>query len=459
MSFTPPALAAPPGQLSSLQFLKAVRTNVLQIWPEQAYDEEAVVQRSFGRTRMLLSAPEAIHHVLLANAANYRRSPASIRVLRPILGEGLLLSEGEEWKRQRRTVAPALAPRMMPVLSRHIAAGAAEAVAGLRAEAAGGAAVDLLDAMYKLALEVAARSIFSLEMGEHGAAMRRLLERYAATLARPRLLDMFLPPSVLTPHDYARRRFQREWRTFMDGLIRRRLAEPEPEQPRDLFDMLRAARDPEEGAAFDAAALRDQTATMIVAGHETTAATMFWALYLLASDPDAQAWVAEEAAEADLLPAGAFAALPGLVRTRAVVQETLRIYPAAFTMVRQAIGPDRAGSIDVPAGAVVFISPWVLHRHRLLWEEPARFKPDRFIDFTPPRYTFLPFGAGPRVCVGAQFALTEATIMLAAMVQAFSVSLSAGGRPVLPRAVLTTQPDHAPSFRIAARPRRLPLAA
>jgi cytochrome P450 len=169
--------------------------------------------------------------------------------------------------------------------------------------------------------------------------------------------------------------------------------------------------------------------------------------------------VAEEAAEADLSPAGAFAALPGLVRTRAVVQETLRIYPAAFTMVRQAIGPDRAGSIDVPAGAVVFISPWVLHRHRLLWEEPARFKPDRFIDFTPPRYTFLPFGAGPRVCVGAQFALTEATIMLAAMVQAFSVSLSAGGRPVLPRAVLTTQPDHAPSFRIAARPRRLPLAA
>ena len=459
MSFFPPAPAPPQGQLSFLHFLKAVRTDALRIWPEEAYDRDVVVHRSFGRARLLLNAPDAINRVLLANVANYRRSPASIRILRPIVGEGLLLSEGDAWKRQRRTVAPALAPRMLPVLSRHIAAGAADAVAALQAHAADGAPVDLLAAMQTLALEVASRSMFSLEMGEHGATMRGMLRRYAETLGRPHLLDLFLPPSVLTPHDYARRRFQAEWRAFVDGLIRARLVEPAPEQPRDLFDMLRAARDPDDGAAFDAAALRDQTATMIVAGHETTSVTLFWALYLLADDPDAQAWVAEETADADLSPDGAFAALPGLVRTRSVVNETLRLYPPAFTLVRQAIGDDDAAGTQIPAGALVFISPWVLHRHRRLWEEPARFKPDRFVGFTPARHAFLPFGAGPRVCVGAQFALTEATVMLAAMVQAFAVSRPSGGRPVLPRAVVTTQPDHAPEFRIAARPKRLPLAA
>ena len=338
MTFTPPAPAPPPGQLSFLAFLKAVRTDALRIWPEDAYERDVVVHRSLGRSRVLLNAPDAINHVLLANAANYRRSPYSIRVLRPIVGDGLLLSEGEAWKRQRRTIAPALAPRMMPVLSRHIAAEAASAVEGLQAQAASGAPADLLAAMQALALEVAARSMFSIGMGEHGATMRAMIKRYADGLGKPYLLDLFLPPSVLTPHDYARRRFQAEWRAFVDGLIRARLAEPEPEQPRDLFDMLRAARDPDDGAAFDAASLRDQTATMIVAGHETTSATLFWALYLLANDPDAQAWVAEEAAGADLSPDGAFAALPGLVRTRAVVNETLRLSAPAPSPLEQPRG-------------------------------------------------------------------------------------------------------------------------
>lgn len=463
MSFVPPVPPVPAAQLPFLSFLRAVRSNALRIWPTEAYERETVVHSTLGRKRILLNRADAIQHVLLTNTGNYRRSPASIRILRPILGDGLLLAEGDAWRLQRRTIAPALGPRAMPVLARHVAEATGEAVADLHAltEASPGAPVDLMAAVQRLALEVAGRSMFSLETREHGETLRRMLMTYGEKLGRPFLLDLFVPTRIKTPHDYARLRFRAEWMAFMDRLMAPRLSEPEPAAPRDLFDMLRAARDPDTGAAFSREALRDQTVTMILAGHETTAVTLFWALYLLASDPAAQDWVAQEATVADLSTDGAWAGLGALARTRAVVNETLRLYPAAFTLVRQAVGPDDAGGVAIPAGALVFISPWVLHRHRGLWDDPERFLPDRFLGPAPSRYSYLPFGAGPRVCVGMQFALTEATIMLASIIQSFSIEV-AGARPVLPRTFVTTVPDHAPGFRLrprgataSARPNRM----
>ncbi|HSU06463.1 MAG TPA: cytochrome P450, partial [Acetobacteraceae bacterium] len=144
--------------------------------------------------------------------------------------------------------------------------------------------------------------------------------------------------------------------------------------------------------------------------------------------------------------------LPKLVRTRAVINEALRLFPPAFTIARQAIAADRAGDIAIPAGVILMIAPWVLHRHRRIWRDPDVFDPSRFLPDTPPppRFAWLPFGAGPRVCVGAQFALTEATLVLAKLIQAFHVRLD-GSRPVLPIAIVTTQPDHPPSFRLQPR--------
>jgi len=444
IEFRPPVPAIPADHPSFLRFLSAARTNALQIWPAAAYEEPALVHRSLGRTRVLMNAAEGIARVLLDNPANYRRSPASIRILRPIVGNGLLLSEGEAWRHQRRTIAP----RMLPVLSRHIADSATRAAA--RLGSALGAPVDLLRVMQELALDVAGRSMFSLETADHQAAMRGLLTHYAEKLARPHLLDMILPPHLTSPRDLARRRFSTEWMGLIERMMAPRLAEPEAAVPRDLFDLLRAARDPETGAAFDRAALRDQTATMIAAGHETTGVTLFWALYLLANAPGAQDWVAAEVAEADLSPEAVGTTLPLLVRTRSVVQEALRLYPAAATLIRQAVGPDEVAGVRIPKGALVFISPWVLHRHAALWRQPHDFVADRFLGAAPERFAYLPFGAGPRVCVGAQFALAEATIILAAMIQAFTVRM-ADARPVLPVSVVTTQPDAAPGFFLAPR--------
>jgi cytochrome P450 len=191
---------------------------------------------------------------------------------------------------------------------------------------------------------------------------------------------------------------------------------------------------------------------MIVAGHETTALTLFWSLYLLASAPAEQGRIAEEVRGIDLGPDNVAEALAKLPCTKAVVNEALRLYPPAFALARVAIAADRVGDIAIPRGSLVMMSPWVLHRHKLLWKDPDAFNPSRFMGEAPPahRFAYMPFGAGPRVCVGAQLALTEACVVLAKMIQHFEVAL-ADTRPVLPVAVIVTQPDHAAPFRLQPR--------
>jgi cytochrome P450 len=217
--------------------------------------------------------------------------------------------------------------------------------------------------------------------------------------------------------------------------------------------LLRGARHPETGQGFTAEELRDQVATMIVAGHETTALALFWSLYLLASAPDVQDRLAEEVHGLALTPAAGPAASPKLAFTRAVVSEALRLYPPAFVMVRQCVVADRWQDTAIPPGSLVMIAPWILHRRRKLWRDPESFDPSRFLGDGPPvpKLAYLPFGAGPRVCVGAHFAMAEATLVLAMIVQRFHVARADVG-PVIPMAVVTTQPDRPALFRL--RPRR-----
>jgi len=440
----------PSTALSLAGFLRAIRTNALTMWTDEAYEQDVLRGSMLGRPRLLLNQPDAIHRVLVDNAGNYRRSRAGIRILRPITGDGLLLSEGEEWRHQRRTIAPALAPRVIPMLARHIAVSTEAAMA--RLHAAADAPVDLLAAMQRLALDIAGQSMFSLEMAQYGEAMRAQMERYSMRHAQPHLLDLLLPASVPSPRDFGRRRFQRDWMALMERIMQARLRSPPAATARDLFDLLIAARDPESGEAFTHDQLRDQLATLILAGHQTTAVTLFWALTLLAQAPAEQERVAAEAATRSFAEADAAATLNNLPQTRAVVNETLRLYPAAFAIAREAIAADTAAGIDIPRGAMVMIAPWVLHRHRRRWRDPDAFDPSRFLPDAPPpaRFSYLPFGSGPRVCVGAQFALAEATLVLGALMQNFRVELM-DRRPVLPVGIVTTQPDHAPPFRLIRR--------
>jgi cytochrome P450 len=428
---------------------RAMGQNALLAFPPAAFEEEVVVRRFFGRRQIILNKPAGIQHILIDNPGNYRRTPATMRMLRPLLGRGLLLSEGEDWKYQRRTVAPALAPRTMPMLARHVAQVTGKVIGKL---ATASEPVDLRAEMQFLALEIAGRSMFSVAMDRHGTTLRELIMQYAARLGRPSLLDLLLPAAIPTPRDIARRRVRQPWKELMGRIIAERQAMAPGTAPRDLFDLLSTARDPETGAGFCGERLLDQVATLMLAGHETTAVALFWAFHLLAGAPEIQEHIAAEVAALDVGPDNAAKILPQLVYTRAVIHETLRLYPPAYTLVRQARRADNAGGIAVPAGAIVFIAPWVLHRHRRLWAQPEVFDPARFLPGAPPpdRFAYLPFGIGPRVCVGAQFALTEATLVLASMIQAFRIA-RADDEPVEPIAIVTTQPDHPPLFRLNRR--------
>jgi len=435
---------------SGFGIAKALGENALLAFPPEAFEVDVVVRRFFGRQQIILNRPEGIHHILVENPNNYRRTSATIRILRPLLGKGLLLSEGEDWKHQRRTVAPALSPRSLPLLARHVAT-ATEAVVDKLASSRG-CPIDLLTAMQSLALEIAGTSMFSLAMERYAPEMRDLISRYTVHPGPPTLLDFLLPLAIPSPRDFSRRRVRRRWMDLIRRIIAERQGKAFEGAPRDLFDLLSTACDPESGAPFSADVLADQVATMIAAGHETTGVALFWSLFLVASAAAVQERLAAEVAGLELGPDDAAEVLPMLSYTRAVVHEALRLYPPAFTLTRQARNADIAGEIPVPADAVVFIAPWVLHRHRRLWVQPETFDPTRFLPGAPApdRFAYLPFGIGPRVCIGAQFALTEATLVLAKMIQAFHIE-RADDDPVLPIAIVTTQPDRHPIFRLFPR--------
>ncbi len=288
-------------------------------------------------------------------------------------------------------------------------------------------------------------------MDSYGPALRRLITRYGTRHARPSALDLLLPDNWRSPADLGRQRFAKEWRQLVDRIVAERAGRPASDRPADLFDAMQAATlEGEDGFGLDE--LRDQIGTLIVAGHETTALALFWSSYLLATHPEVQDQLAGEAAAADLSPEGIAGTANALPIARAVVSEALRLYPPAFTLVRSAKEPDQLGDVTVEKGALIVIAPWVLHRHRRNWADPDSFRPERFLpEATPPaRFTYLPFGAGPRVCIGAQFALTEAAIVLARLVRDNRLEM-VGRRPIQPVGVITIYPDKPPPFRLRAR--------
>jgi cytochrome P450 len=454
-----PRPVRPQRRRSQLEDFLVLRRNLLELWGEPAYTDGILPGRFLGRAQLMLNDPAGIRHVLVGNADNYERNASTMRILEPLLGGGLFLASGEAWRHRRRAIAPAMAPRMMPVLARHVMTIADETVAELETEFG---LVDLLGHLQRLALRVAAHSMFSLESASFSREMRDKLMEYGLNHTRPDLFDLLLPATMPSPGDRARAQFRGEWTGMMDRIIamRRSLGPPvgqgsgqgADQAPRDLFDMLDMARDPETGAGFDHAELRDEISTMIIAGHETTSTALFWACYIAAKLPDLQMRMAEEVRMVDLSPAIAAEGLKRLVYTRAFFDEVLRLYPPAFLIVRVAKEADRILDHAIAPGTVVSISPWVMHRHHAHWHDPERFDPARFLPGAgpPERCTYLPFGAGPRICVGAQFALTEGVLVLARLMQSFRIDV-VGDRGMKPIGRVTTQPDRPVSFILTRR--------
>lgn len=443
MPLTPPMPPMASDRIGGLGVLFTIRRNALSAFPARCIEEPVVRLRAAGRPLALVTAPDAIGHMMITNAEDYVRLPFGRRVLGPIVGRGLLVSEGETWRQQRRAMAPAFTPRNVPIMSAHIVR-CTESTCD-RLETTAGTPVNLLDEMQTLSLEIATRSLFSMEAAAFGPQVRALVSEYMGTVGRLYLTDVFLPESMPTPMRRRRADFRRRWTQVIASIIETRRRSGATDAPRDLFDLLSDAH-----GADRQDLLADEVSTMIVAGHETTALTLFWMCSLLARAPEWQSRLAEEARRHDLSAAEAGKALPKLEIARAVVQETLRLYSPGFMAGRFAKKTHEVCGVPIPEGSMVLIPFWLIHRIPQWWPNPTAFDPSRFLNGNEPaRHTYLPFGVGRHVCIGAQLAMSEAILAIARIAQQFRLEMI-DARPILPVATLTTRPDYAPRFVLQA---------
>ena len=437
-------LAMPPRpapRTPALQLLFRARSNWLESFGEDAFVEPVLERRLFWRRTLVVSDPAGIKHVLLDNAANYSKTAIARRLLEPGLGKGLITMEGDPWRRHRRIMAPVFDHQSV-VAAVPAMAEAAEEVAARWDALPPGAAIDMAAEMRRATLRIIARTMFSTNSSGIEALVAGSVERYQARL-RPSLLDLVGLPNWFPrlKQTWIARVVFADLAAALDRIIAAREAAPDAERP-DLLTRLVTARD--EGEALTPADIRAQVMTIFMAGHETTALALTWTWYLLAQHPAAQARLEAELASVLGGRPPRHDDLARLAYARMAIDESLRLYPPAHTMSRQALGPDEICGHRVRKGAIVFIVPWLLHRHRRLWDDPDRFLPERFAPSRAearPRFAYLPFGAGPRICIGAAFALTEATVMLAALAQRFRPRL-VSGQAVEPCGLITLRPRH-----------------
>jgi len=437
------APGAPQGRASLRQSLRAMRENALTAHGPENFSADIIAQRILWRRMFILNEPGAIRYVLLDNAANYTKSEVGRRLLEPGLGRGLLTSEGETWRRHRRIMAPAFDPRSVvgytPIMTEvtHTLLAQWDALPE-------GSEVDAAAAMMHVTLHIISKAMFSSDSDEIVDVVESGVGQYQ-TMVRPSLFDLLHFPQWFArlvaplPTEGIFDEFDRK----VDLLLTERGREPDAE-PKDLLARLLAARDAETGGGMTAKEVRDQVVTIFMAGHETTSLALSWTWYLLSQHPAVEAKLHRELAEMLGGRTPRNDDIANLRYTRMVIEESMRLYPPAHTTGRQPIKPDEILGHRIPAGAEVLIMPWLIHRKPQLWENPERFDPERFAPERAaerPRFAYIPFGAGPRICIGAAFAMTEAILILATMAQRYRLHLKPG-HPVEPQGLITLRPRY-----------------
>ncbi|HKW53083.1 MAG TPA: cytochrome P450 [Stellaceae bacterium] len=442
----PPVLAAPrppQGPLPLRQFLRLLRDSSIATYRAEAYSADILERHLFWRRTFFVNEPGAIKHVLLDNAANYAKTEITRRLLEPGLGRGLLTSEGDTWRRHRRIMAPSFDHRSIVAyapLMTEIATDLADRWATL----APGAEIDVAAAMMKATLDIISRTMFSSDSDEIVGVVERGVGHYQSGI-RPGLIDLLELPQWLSRLT-SWRRPERVFDQF-DQMINRLLAERSRAggaQPKDLLARLLAARDEDTGSGMTTEEIRNQVVTIFMAGHETTALALTWTWYLLSQHPAAQEKLE---AELDAVLGGRAPRhedLGKLRYTRMVLEESMRLYPPAHTLSRTALAGDEVLGRHIPAGAQILVVPWLLHRNPKLWPQPGVFDPERFAPeraATRHRFAYIPFGAGPRICIGAAFAMAEAMLLLATIAQRYRLRLKPGF-PVEPQGLITLRARH-----------------
>lgn len=450
--FRPPTPAPPKRRLGPIGLLQALRRNPLECWSEDFFREPiSRVGLPIGQV-FVLNDPAAIRQVLVDNAANYRKDVLQRRVLSAGLADGLLSAENKRWEIQRRTLAPLFSARTVRGLAKDMRF-AVNQLTRRWLSLESGATVDVAAEITLLTLDVLALTIFSDGLQSDPDEFRLAMTEYFRAAGRIGLLDLIGAPDCIPRPGRSRiKSTLKYFENIIDGLIdtRRRLLANNTACRGDLLTLLLRALDPATGQPMTLTEVRSNILTFLSAGHETTANTLTWSLFLLSQSGEWRQRVRDEAERELRGPADGL--VDRLAVTKAVIEEALRLYPPIAALSRSAKGPDRLGEHNVKAGSLIVIAPYVLHRHRRLWHQPDVFDPTRFMGDARRqvgRFAYLPFGVGPRICIGSSFALQEATIALACLTQRFEFRLEDEFR-VWPQMSVTVRPANGLRMRIAA---------
>jgi cytochrome P450 len=453
-AYYPPAPKPRPRPLGPIALIRALKRNPLECWAALHFEQPVVVGGLPIGHVLLVHEPAAIRRVLLDNAANYRKDRLQRRVLSAGLGDGLLSAEGERWRAQRRLLAPVFSLKSVADFGDPMMQAATDLIERWSGGAEA-APIDVAAEMTRLTLDILERTIFSDGFGRDAEAIRIAMRTYFDTIGRIGPLDIVGVPNFVPRLNRIRvRSTLRFFEAAIDEIIatRRRLLSEQPDEaPPDILTRLLNALGGNGEVRMTVAEVRSNILTFIVAGHETTANTLSWALFLLSQSAT---WRDRLEREVDHAFGGPVSGIADrLVETRAVIEEAIRLYPPIAAISRVALGADELDGEPVKRGSLIVVSPYVLHRHRRLWDCPDAFDPERFLGDARSnidRFAYLPFGAGPRTCIGSAFALQEATIVLATIVKHFRFELKPG-HAVWPLLRVTLRPANGLPMVISRR--------
>ncbi len=441
--FIPQTVTPPEKPLGMVRGLLQMIANPLHVWPRAMYENPYHGVRWIGRTFHYFRTPEHMKAMFLDHPDVFRKSPFQKKLVGPALGDGLLTAEGEHWKFQRRAASPAFRIDALRAMVPAFSSSAAVTVERMKSAAARGP-IDVMGEMQHATLDVIVETI--LGGADPGFGYDRIattVEDYMQTMGKPDMLDMFgAPPWLPRPWGGKGRLAAAALKKSAVNAIERRRASGEVRN--DLLGLLLAARDPETGRGLSDDELRDNVVTFIGAGHETTALTLTFSLYLIANSPEIQDRLLREVRDVCGDQPVTAAMIDAMPFHEQVIKEAMRLYPPVSIIDRVASEDIDLGDVQVKKGDFGFALIYIMHRHKMLWDHPERFDPDRFSEARAkgmPRFQYMPFGAGPRICIGMKFAYMEAVAILATLIRDLRF---------LPNPAHTVEPN----IRITLRPER-----
>lgn len=460
--FSPPAPIPRNTPPSRLEIIRTVMRNPLELWGEPSYTMRWIHTKFFNERTLIVNDPGLIRYVLVDNVRNYELAVVRQLILRPILRDGLLTAEGEVWRRSRKAMAPVFTPRHAQGFARQMLAKTQEYAEKYEPP---GQVHDISVDMTELTYAILSETLFSGDIVSSTDDFAGDIDRLLSTMGRVDPLDLLKAPKwVPRPTRFGGRPVLDKFRSIVrETMIARkgRIARDPGSVPQDFLTLLLAQEGPN---GLTEAEIEDNIITFIGAGHETTARALGWTLYCLANSRADRAAIEQEVDAVLARERDPVKWLDLMPHTRAAFEEAMRLYPPAPSINRAAITDDRWTApdgkvVEIPKGTTVLVMPWTLHRHELLWDNPRAFVPSRFLPENRgriDRFQYLPFGVGPRVCIGATFALQEAVIALAVLMSRYRFDCTEATDP-WPVQKLTTQPKGGLPMLVSARRSAPPL--